>query len=153
MADDGFHYVSETAHRYDMIFTDAFLEEAMPDHMNTHQFFANLRCILTDDGCLATNSNLPTTITFNRLVQALSITFEANILLGHSNTMENARIIISGSHSSLSSIASQAQAIQEAERLQSDAHFEFNLVHLLLLAYRGLINNSKSNNFNHEITI
>ncbi len=139
-ADDGFHYVSETTHRYDMIFIDAFLEEAMPAHMNTRQFFINLRHILNDDGCLITNSNLPTIVAFNRLVQVLSSTFKSNILLSHTNTIENARIIISGSQSSLASLASQSEAIQQAKRLETNARLEFGFAHLISYAYRGSIN-------------
>ena len=125
-----------------MIFIDAFLEEAMPAHMNTQQFFLHLHHILNDDGCPTTNSNLPTTVAFNRLVQALCSTFESNILLAHTNTIENARIIISGRQSSLTSIASEEQAIREAERLESNAHFEFSLSRLISLAYQGLLDDN-----------
>jgi spermidine synthase len=140
--------VAETAHRYDMIFIDAFLEEVMPTHMNTRHFFVQLRRILHDDGCLATNSNVPTTDAFNRLVQALSSTFESNIILAHSNTMENARIIISGSDLSLGSISSQAQAIREAERLELDARFQFSFSRLISLAYRGPFIDTMPNDYN-----
>lgn len=143
-AADGFRYVSETVHRYDMIFIDAFLEEAMPDHMNTRQFFVNLRQILNEDGCLVTNSNLPTTVAFNQLVQALSSTFKSNIQLAHTNTIENACVIISGSQSSLTSIASQTEAIQQAERLEMNARLEFSLSSLISNAYRGCCNDVKT---------
>lgn len=149
IADDGFCYVSKTTHRYDMIFIDAFLGEAMPDHINTRQFFTNLRHILNDDGCLITNANVPTTTAFNRLAQTLSSTFQSNILLSHSNTIENARIIISGSPSSLSSIASQTEAIRQAEQLELNACLEFSLAHLISHAYRGFINNNMQNDSNH----
>ena len=120
-----------------MIFLDAFLEEAMPDHMNTKQFFIKLHHILNDDGCLATNANLPTVDAYNRLVQALSSTFKSNVLLIHTNTTENARVIISGSPSALTTIASQTEAIRQAERLEKHAHLEFSLGHLISHAYRG----------------
>lgn len=149
IADDGFFYVSKTIHRYDMIFIDAFVEETMPDHINTREFFTNLRRILNDDGCLITNSNLPTIVAFNRLIQTLSATFQSNILLSHSNTIENARVIISGYPSSLSSIASQVEAIRQAEQLETNAHLEFSLAHLISRAYRGFINDNIQNDFNH----
>ena len=122
-----------------MIFLDAFTEEAMPVYITTLQFFVNLRGILTKDGCLATNSNVPTTEVFDGLVQALSSTFEANILLAHSISVESARVIISGSRATLAPIISQEQAIQEAKRLELNVGFEFGLARLLALAYRGLL--------------
>ncbi len=135
-----------------MIFTDAFVEEAMPCHMNTRPFFLHLRRILNDNGCLVTNSNLPTTVTFNCLIQVLSSTFESNILLAHTNTIENARIIISGSHSSLTSIASQSKTIQEAKRLEFNARLEFSLSRLISLAYRGPLIDNPPNDYNDEKT-
>lgn len=145
IADDGFCYVSKTIHQYDMIFIDAFLEEAMPDHINSQQFFINLRQILNDDGCLITNSNLPTTVAFNRLVQTLSSTFKSNILLSHSNTIETARVIISGHPSPLSSMASQIEATRQAEQLEMNARLEFSLTHLISHAYRGFIDGNRQN--------
>ncbi|CAF1504008.1 unnamed protein product, partial [Adineta ricciae] len=53
--DDGYHYVTETAHRYDLIFIDAFVEDNIPTHISSQQFFLNLRQILNDNGCLITN--------------------------------------------------------------------------------------------------
>ena len=117
----------------------------MPAHINTRQFLVNLNHILMDDGCLTINANLPTTVAFNRLVQALSSTFESNILLAQTNTLENARIIISGKQWSLASIASKEEAVQEAKRLELDARFEFSLARLISLAYRGVIIDGTSN--------
>jgi spermidine synthase len=131
--------VSETKHRYDVIFLDAFTEKAMPVHITTLQFFINLRGILTNDGCLATNSNVSTTEAFDQLVQTLTSTFEANILLTHIISIESARVIISSNRASLTPIISQEQAIQEAKRLETNVGFEFGLSRLLLLAYRGLL--------------
>ena len=116
---------------------DAYSEETMPAHLNTEQFFASMHSILSDHGCLSTNANLPTTNSFCHLAQALSSTFEMNILLAHNNIVENARVIISGSRQNLLSIASREQAIQEAQRFQSHAHLEFSMARLLSLAYRG----------------
>ncbi|CAF1012539.1 unnamed protein product [Adineta steineri] len=144
IAADGFRYVNETTHRYDIIFMDAFTDKTMPVHINTRQFFINLRSILTDGGCLATNSNVPTDEEFSRLVETLSSTFEANVSLHHSNIQENARTIISGSRSSLTPIISQEQAIQEAKRLEVNARLEFGLSRLISLAYRGLLIESTS---------
>ncbi|CAF3384988.1 unnamed protein product [Rotaria sp. Silwood1] len=138
-ADDGFRFVSETAHRYDIIFIDAFVEEAMPTHMNTAQFFLNLSGILNSDGCLATNANLPTTNAFDRLTQTCCSTFESNVLFAHTNIIENARVIISGTLSCLKPITSQVHAIHAAEELESDAMLEFSLSRLIALAYRGLL--------------
>lgn len=130
-----------------MIFADAFLEEIMPIHMNTHTFFADLHRILHDDGCLITNANLPTTITFDKLVQTLSSTFESNISFMHTNTVENARVIFSGRHSSLSSIDSKEHAIRQAKQLEIDAQLEFDLAHLISLAYQGSIKNTAMKTF------
>lgn len=118
----------------------------MPDHLTTHQFFLNLHHILNDDGCLLTNSNFPSTTAFNRLLDGLCTTFESNILLAHTNTIENARIIISGSQSCLTSISSQDEAIRQAEQLEKNARFEFSLSRLISHAYRGLITNNTKNN-------
>ncbi|CAF2392574.1 unnamed protein product [Rotaria sp. Silwood2] len=139
MADDGFRYVSETVHRYDIIFIDAFIEEAMPTHMNTAQFFFNLHRILNNDGCLATNANLPTTHAFDRLVQTCCSTFESNVSFAHTNIIENARVIISGTLSCLKPITSQAQAMEESQKLELNALLEFSLSRLIALAYRGLL--------------
>lgn len=122
-----------------MIFIDAFFEEEVPSHMNTHQFYVHLRRILNDDGCLATNANVSNNATFDQLIQALTASFEVNILLAHNNTIENARIIISGNHSCLVPIISQSKAIHEAEQFQSNARLEFSLARLLSLAYKGSI--------------
>ncbi|CAF3701599.1 unnamed protein product [Rotaria sordida] len=137
--DDGFRYVSETVHRYDIVFIDAFDEEAMPAHMNTAQFFLNISGILNSDGCLATNANLSTTDAFDRLAQTCCSTFESNVLFAHTNIIENAHVIISGTLPCLKPITSQAQAIHEAQELESDAMLEFSLSRLIALAYRGLL--------------
>lgn len=131
--------MNETAHRYDVIFIDAFLEEAIPSHMTTDQFFVHLRRTLKDDGCLVINANVSNSNAFNQLTQALIASFELNILLAQSNTTEDARIIISGNQSSLKSIVSKTQAIHKAEQFQLDARLEFNLANLISLAYRGSI--------------
>ncbi|CAF0953041.1 unnamed protein product [Adineta steineri] len=144
IAADGFRYVNETTQRYDIVFLDAFTEKVIPVHINTRQFFTNLHGILTNGGCLATNSNVSTNEEFTRLVETLSSTFEANLLLAHSNILENSRVIISGSRSSLAPIISQDQAVQEAKRLEVNAHLEFGLSRLISLAYRGLLNESAS---------
>ncbi|CAF1004032.1 unnamed protein product [Rotaria sordida] len=137
--DDGFRYVSETVHRYDIVFIDAFDEEAMPAHMNTAQFFLNISGILNSDGCLATNANLSNTDAFDRLAQTCCSTFESNVLFAHTNIIENAHVIISGTLPCLKPITSQAQAIHEAQELESDAMLEFSLSRLIALAYRGLL--------------
>jgi spermidine synthase len=123
---------------------DAYSEETMPAHLNTEQFFASMHNILSDHGCLSTNANLPTTDSFCRLTQALSSTFEMNILLAHNNIVENARVIISGSRQNLLSIASREQANQEAQRFESNAHLEFSMARLLSLAYRGPLTENTS---------
>ena len=110
----------------------------MPAHMNTRQFFLNLEHILNDDGCLATNCNLPTATACNRLQQMLSSTFEKNILLAHTNVVENAQVIISGNQSSLASIGSAELAFRAAQRLEVEARLEFSLSGLISLAYRGV---------------
>ncbi len=137
--------MNETAHQYDIIFIDAFVEEAMPAHMNTSQFFVNLRGILTDDGCVATNGNLPTPASCDILKQALLSTFEVNILFSHNNMTENAHVIISGSRLSLISMDSLAQVVQKAQRLESDVCLEFSLARLLSVAYRGLLTGNTTN--------
>jgi spermidine synthase len=137
--------VNETAHQYDMIFIDAFDEETMPVHINTNEFFVNLRDILTDDGCVATNGNLPTNDSCDRLKRALVSTFEANIFFAHSNSTENASIIISGSQLSLISINSPEQTVEKAQRLESDACLEFSLARLLSVAHRGLLTDNTTN--------
>ncbi|CAF4257600.1 unnamed protein product [Rotaria socialis] len=139
IADDGFLYASETAHRYDIIFIDAFVEDAMPSHMNTSQFFSNLHGILNNGGCLVTNANLPTNDVYARLIQTCSSTFESNVLFAHTNIIENARVIISGTRTCLTSISSPAQAIQKAQWLESDVLLEFSLSRLVTFAYRGLL--------------
>jgi spermidine synthase len=144
MADDGFRYVRETAHRYDIIFIDAFSEEVMPAHMNTCQFFVSLCHILNDDGCLATNCNLPTATSYNQLLRGLVSTFACNILLADTNVMENARVIISGNQSSMESIGSKELAVEAAEKLQMDVHLEFSLSCLIARAYRCLINDNNA---------
>jgi spermidine synthase len=116
---------------------DVYSEEKMPAHLNTKQFFASIHHILSEHGCLSTNANLPTTESFHRLTKALSATFEMNILLAHKNINEDARIIISGSQQNLLSIASREQAIQKAQRFESNVHLEFSMTRLLSLAYRG----------------
>ncbi|CAF3388720.1 unnamed protein product [Rotaria sp. Silwood2] len=144
IADDAFRYVNQTAQKYDVIFLDAFLKEAMPAHINSCQFFTSVHHVLSNGGCLVTNGNLSTKYDFNRLVQGLSSTFEANILLAHNILVEDARVIISGSQSSLLPISSKERAIQEAQWFQSDVHLEFNLSKLLSLAYRGQVSNNES---------
>lgn len=139
----------ETAHRYDIIFIDAFLEEAMPAHMNTRQFFVNLQQLLNNDGCLTTNCNLPTVTAYNRLQQVLSLTFETNILLAHTNVVENAQVIISGNHLSLASIGSPELAFRAAQRLEVEARLEFSLSGLISLAYRGVFNNTTTQPLQH----
>ncbi|CAF3827381.1 unnamed protein product [Rotaria sp. Silwood1] len=146
IADDGFRYVKDTVQRYDMIFTDAFNGDVMPAHMNTEEYFINVRNILNDGGCLATNANFSITSDFDRLTQALTSTFDANILLAHNLITENARVIISGNRATLTSIDSKEHAIQAAQRLDLNVHFEFSLSKLLSLAYRGSLNDSTSNN-------
>ncbi|CAF1049740.1 unnamed protein product [Adineta steineri] len=147
IADDGYRYVNETAYRYDMIFIDAFLEDTIPSQINNRQFFLKLHEILHDDGCLITNVNIPTTIAFNRIVQTLSSIFESNILLAHTNTIENARVIISGNEPSLRLISSKTETIRQAERFEIDACLEFSLSRLISVAYQGLINNTTLKNF------
>ncbi|CAF3771336.1 unnamed protein product [Rotaria magnacalcarata] len=139
IADDGFLYASETAHRYDIIFIDAFVEDAMPSHMNTSQFFSNLHGILKADGCLVTNANLPTNDVYDRLIKTCSSTFESNVLFAHTNIIENARVIISGTRTCLTSISSSTKATQEAQWLESGALLEFSLSRLVTFAYRGLL--------------
>ncbi|CAF1656561.1 unnamed protein product [Rotaria magnacalcarata] len=139
IADDGFLYASETAHRYDIIFIDAFVEDAMPSHMNTSQFFSNLHGILNADGCLVTNANLPTNDVYDRLIKTCSSTFESNVLFAHTNIIENARVIISGTRTCLTSISSSTKATQEAQWLESGALLEFSLSRLVTFAYRGLL--------------
>ncbi|UJR19788.1 hypothetical protein I4U23_022922 [Adineta vaga] len=140
ITDDGYHYVKKTAHRYDMIFIDAFLEDTIPAQINSQQFVLNLHRILNNNGCLITNVNVPSTIDFDRIVQRLTSVFESNILLAHTNTIENARVIISGNQSSLTSISSRTETIQQAERFEIETHLEFSFSHLISLAYHGLIN-------------
>jgi spermidine synthase len=132
--------VSKTNNQYDIVFLDTFSESTMPTHLSTEQFFADIYNILSEHSCLATNANLSTTDAFHRLIKALSSTFEENILLAHNNILENSRVIISGTRRSLMPIASKKQAIEEAERLQCNAHFEFNLAQLLSIAYQGSLN-------------
>ncbi|CAF1333548.1 unnamed protein product [Adineta ricciae] len=117
----------------------------IPTHISSQQFFLNLRQILNDNGCLITNVNVPETIVFNRIVQKLTSVFESNILLAHTNTIENARVIISGSQSSIGLLSSRTEAIQQAEMFQLKTHLEFNLSNLISRAYRGLICNERLN--------
>lgn len=137
--------MAETAYRYDMIFIDAFSEHTIPSHISSRQFFGDLRRILTDHGHIMTNANVPSNAVYNRIVRTLSSVFEANILFTHTNTIENARVIISGRESCLRSISSKAETIQRAERFEMDAHLEFSLSHLLSFAYRGLIQRLTNN--------
>lgn len=117
----------------------------MSSHLHTKQFFVSMHNILNDHGSVSTNANLFTTDAFCQLSQVLSSTFEMNIVLAHDNITEHVRIVISGSRQTLLSIASCDQAVQEAQRLQSDAHFEFNMSRLISLAYQGpLIENTSS---------
>ena len=122
MADDGYHYVTETADRYDIVFLDAFSENTIPSHISDQQFFGNLQRILTEDGHVITNANVPSDAVFNGILETLSSIFEANLLLIHTNTIENARVIISGRESCLRSISSKTETIQRAARLEVVAH-------------------------------
>ena len=124
---------------------DAFLEEKMPAHMNTSEFFRELGNILNENGCVATNANIHTRNDFNRLIHALLKSFEANIFLAHNNTIENAQIIISGFQSTLMPIASRTQTIEKAKQLQMDSNLEFDFENLISLAYRGPIDSSMKN--------
>ncbi|UJR06701.1 hypothetical protein I4U23_010987 [Adineta vaga] len=98
--------VNETTHRYDMIFIDAFVEDAIPFHINSKQFFLNIHRVLNNNGCLVTSLNVPSTLVFNEITQLLTSAFDSNISLAHTNTIENARAIISGNESSLRSVSS-----------------------------------------------
>lgn len=66
-------------------------------------------------------------VAYRRLTKELSSTFEVNVSLVYNNTVENARIIISGSKPSIAVIASIEQAVQRAQQLESNAHLEFSL--------------------------
>jgi hypothetical protein len=103
-----------------------------------------MRNILSDHSCLVTNANLSTVDAFNLLARALSSVFEENVLLAHNNIVENARVIISGSRQSLIPFASKKQVLEQAQRLQSNAHFEFNMARLLSVAYRGTLTENTS---------
>ena len=137
--DDGYHYVNESVYQYDMVYIDAFLEDAIPSQMESRQFFVNLQQILTNNGCVITNVNVPSSAVFNRIIQRLCSIFESNILLAHTNTIENARVIISGKDACLRSISSKADTIHQAERFEIEARLEFSLSHIISRAYRGLI--------------
>lgn len=107
----------------------------MFNQSNIEQLFVNIHNILSDNGCLLTNA-------YRDLTEVLSSTFQSNILLAYNNNnnnnmMENTNVIISGSIKSTKRIASKEQAINEAQRLDSNAHLEFSLAKILSLGYQG----------------
>lgn len=116
---------------------NVFSEETIPIHLCTEEFFASIRTILSDQGCVSTNANLSTIDAFRQLKQTLFSTFEMNILFAHNSIVENARLIISGRRQTLRLIASFEQAIREAQRFQLNAHLEFSLSRIISLAYQG----------------
>jgi spermidine synthase len=52
---DGRAFLNATAHKYDVIWADAFARHLIPFHLTTVEFFSELRSRLTPDGVVAVN--------------------------------------------------------------------------------------------------
>ncbi len=118
--DDASLFIKNSAKKYDVIISDAFMGNELPESLSTPEFFRETREHLSLEGILITNLTTGNSLNFKRMLNTISAMFQELWLLP-SDSSNNTLVF------SMNVKRSQVEIAHNAQVLQKDCPFGFPL--------------------------